>query len=300
VRISVIVPTYKRAPSLRRCLQSLRAQDHPDFEILVVDDGSRDGSAEAVRSEFPEVRVFVQTRNLGPAAARNRGIRAATGELLAFTDDDCVPPTDWLRRHELLHAEARVGAAGGPQVARAPNFFDRFDMARQPGWYGAAAGSAPAGSDVLYSNNLSVRREVFEQVGLFDERFLSGEDPELTRRIARAGWVLLRDPGLRVEHAKVHSLRSYLATRFRRGCGSILTDLEAGTLRLRRFVPVPSPAGTLHHWRDFRRLFAGGAAELARFLALSVASRVAEVAGRVYYGLTRGRRRPGLASQPQR
>ena len=98
---------------------------------------------------------------------------------------------------------------------------------------------------------------------------------------------------------KVHSLRSYLATRFRRGCGSVLTDLDAGTLGLRRFVPVPSPAGTLRHWRDFRQSFAGGAAELARFLALSVASRLAEVAGRAWYGLTRGRRRPDLAAQSQ-
>jgi GT2 family glycosyltransferase len=300
VRVSVIVPTYQRAPSLRRCLEALRAQDHPNFEILVVDDASSDGGTERVCSELPEVRLFVLERNRGPAAARNRGIRAATGELLAFTDDDCVPPADWLRRHELLHADARVGAAGGLQVPGEPNFFDRFDMARDPDWGGAAAERAPTESDVLYSNNLSVRREVFERVGLFDERFLSGEDPQLTRRIARAGWLLLRDPGLRVEHAKVHSLGSYLATRFRRGCGSVLTDLEAGTLGLRRFVPFPSPAGTLHHWRDFRRLFAGGAAEFARFLALSVAARLAEVAGRVYYGVTRGRQRPGSAPGLQR
>lgn len=250
-----------------------------------------------VRSEFPEARVLVQECNRGPAAARNRAIRAASGELLAFTDDDCVPPGDWLRRHELLHADARVGAAGGLQVASAPNFFDRFDMARYPAWYGAAAGAAPTESDVLYANNLSVRREVLEQVGLFDERFLSGEDPELARRIAGAGWVLLRDPGLRVEHRKVHTLRSYLVTRFRRGCGSVLTDLDAGTLRLRRFVPALSPSATLRHWRDFRQLFGGGRAELARFLALSVVARIAEVAGRIYYGIARGRRPGGHAPQ---
>jgi GT2 family glycosyltransferase len=290
VRVSVIVPTHDRKAALHRCLTALRAQEHPDFETLVVDDASSDDTAEMVRGEFPEVRLIVLDRNRGAATARNHGIEAAGGELLAFTDDDCIVPPDWLLRHERLHADAKIGAAGGPLVSAAPNFFDRFDMARYPAWHAPTADPEPAPADELYANNLSVRREVLERVGRFDERYLSGEDPQLTRRIGRAGYALLRDPELRVEHGKVHTLRSYLVTRFHRGCGSVLADLDAGTLRLRRFVPVPSPGQMRRHWQAFQRLFGGGASELARFTALSVAARFAEVAGRAYYRWTRGRR----------
>ena len=77
-RISVIVPTRNRKDSLRVCLAALRDQQHPDFELVVVDDASSDETAAMVANEFPEVRLFVQRRQGGAAATRNRGIEEAT------------------------------------------------------------------------------------------------------------------------------------------------------------------------------------------------------------------------------
>jgi glycosyltransferase involved in cell wall biosynthesis len=96
--ISVIIPTHNRKDLLRRCLAAATSQDYPDYEVIVVDDGSTDGTGAMVRREFPQVRYIRQERNRGPAAARNRGIKVATGEIIAFTDDDCLLPLDFLSR----------------------------------------------------------------------------------------------------------------------------------------------------------------------------------------------------------
>ena len=104
--VSVVVPTRDRPESLRRCLGALRAQDLAELEVIVVDDGSRDrGAVEAaLAGAAPGVRLL-RTPGRGPAAARNRGVRAATGEVVCFTDDDCEPEPGWAR---LLAGRSRV------------------------------------------------------------------------------------------------------------------------------------------------------------------------------------------------
>jgi len=95
--ISVVIPTYNRAPVLRLCLDALAAQDYAGpWQVIVVDDGSTDETPD-VMSAFPGF-VYLQQENRGPAAARNRGIQEAKGEIVAFTDDDCLAPADWLSR----------------------------------------------------------------------------------------------------------------------------------------------------------------------------------------------------------
>ncbi|MBX3734632.1 MAG: glycosyltransferase [Verrucomicrobiae bacterium] len=95
-RVSVVVASYNGDATLRSCLQSLEALNYPDYEVLLVDDGSTD-STPAVASEFPAVRYFRHAMNQGLGVARNTGIAAATGEIVAFTDSDCRPDEDWLR-----------------------------------------------------------------------------------------------------------------------------------------------------------------------------------------------------------
>jgi hypothetical protein len=94
--VSVIVPVYNDADRLRTCLHALAQQTYPDsrLEIIVVDNGSTDGSA-TVAARFPRVRVESEP-TVGSYAARNRGIGVATGEVLAFTDADCIPTRDWV------------------------------------------------------------------------------------------------------------------------------------------------------------------------------------------------------------
>ena len=93
-RVSVVVATFNGARTLKRCLESLAHLNYPDYEVIVVDDGSTDGTAQ-IAKQFPSVR-YVGQANLGLSAARNAGIAAATGEIVAFTDDDCRADEDWL------------------------------------------------------------------------------------------------------------------------------------------------------------------------------------------------------------
>jgi len=92
MRFSIIIPTHNRKETLRRSLSAAIVQDYLNYEVIVVDDGSSDGTGEMVRREFPHVRCIRQEPNRGPATARNQGIKVATGEITAFTDDDCLVP----------------------------------------------------------------------------------------------------------------------------------------------------------------------------------------------------------------
>src|SRR5437764_138198 len=119
MRFSVVIPTFNRQATLHQTLKAIEAQDALSFEVIVVDDGSTDGTKEAVTSEFPSVQ-YIQQENQGPAAARNTGIRAVAGDIVVFTDDDCVPPPDWLSR--LANGYARY-----PEVAGVGGYLEAPD-----------------------------------------------------------------------------------------------------------------------------------------------------------------------------
>ena len=96
IEVSVIVPTYNRKAWLKECLDALIKQTYPRtrYEIIVADDGSSDGTAELVKS-YKGI-IYLHQQNQGQAAARNLGLSAAHGSIIAFTDDDCIPSKDWI------------------------------------------------------------------------------------------------------------------------------------------------------------------------------------------------------------
>jgi glycosyltransferase involved in cell wall biosynthesis len=220
MRVSIVTPTYKRTDSLRRCLAALQRQTYPDFEIIVVDDGGFEPTRDMLAREFPNIRYLEQSRQ-GPAAARNLGIRAATGDVIAFTDDDCEAPPDWLAR--LIDGYARypqvVGVGGGliapPDLLRT-NVFAQYE--RYVALHTYHAGSAeviggfecPAGGTA----NMSYTRDILERVSGFDTGFPvpAGEDADLKLRITQTGAQLLYIP-VWVQHNQ-----DYNWPRFRRQC----------------------------------------------------------------------------------
>src|SRR4051794_32738190 len=113
-RFSIIVPVFNRSASLRRLLQALAAQDFPPdrFEILVCDDGSTEDLAAIVRGEAEAASipmVYLREENRGAGPARNLGMDQSAGEILAFTDSDCVPDPDWLRALDRSFEDPAIG-----------------------------------------------------------------------------------------------------------------------------------------------------------------------------------------------
>jgi GT2 family glycosyltransferase len=291
MRISVVIATYNRKDLLLGCLAAVTRLEYPDFEVIVADDGSTDGCIDAARQQFPQVRYLSHPMNTGEPAARNRGVRAATGDIIAFTDDDCIPPRDWLQRHARHYGDPAIAAAGGPQVCPAPNFYEAFDMAQWSIRFDTIETiDRICDYEHLLTGNMSVRSAMFDRVGLFDEQFRSGCDSDFIRRVSRAGYRFVRDPDLRVDHLKVHGFRSYLGFRFRRALGSVLIDVKEETLSGRRFVPIINLGRTSRNWQRFAQGHGGGFVQCAGFWGLATLTRAVEVAGRAYYFVTVGRR----------
>ena len=209
-RCSVIVPVLNGGAELEVCLESIREQDHDSYELIVVDDGSTDGSAE--RAEELADRVVRRSSCGGPGLARNAGAKLARGGVLAFTDADCVLPPDWLGKMERAMEEPAVGAAaGGYAFSVTREFVARFnllELAHRRRSFGPFV-------DTASTSNFAVRADLFHSVGGFptDLDYASTEDMVLTlkiSRIARIAW--LPDNG--IGHHFRSSLGAYLRQQF--------------------------------------------------------------------------------------
>lgn len=228
--VSVIIPSYNARRTIEPCLRALRAQEFEgSYEVLLAD-SSDDGTAELVARDFPEVRLLRFDKRTLPGLARNEGIRQSKGALLAFTDADCVVPSDWLRRMAEGHAAAHCSAFGGSVTNALP---------RNPvAWGGLLVEfneflpSSPARTtELLPTCNVCYRREVFERNGLFPEDLWPSEDHIFSWRLAEAGERLWFDPSLVVRHLFRPSFGAFVRHQLRLG--------EASA-RARRLVALPN------------------------------------------------------------
>lgn len=209
--ISVVIPVHDGEATLSACLGSLRAQTLPPdrFEVIVVDNNSRDRSAAIARSA-PGVKLVAETRQ-GAYEARNRGLSVARGQVIAFTDPDCVAEPDWLETVAAALSDGAFIAVGDTLPAGGSRA-----LALLATYAGAKDEFVFGGSDVsLYygrTNNMAVTRSVFETLGPFVEQ-PRGADAMLVRAAAaRFGTASIRfEPRMRVRHAQLDSLGSYLS-----------------------------------------------------------------------------------------
>jgi GT2 family glycosyltransferase len=206
-RVSVVVCTYNGGRTLDQCLRSLEALDYPDYEVIVVDDGSTDDTA-AILQHFPGVHAIRQT-NHGLSYARNGGLHAATGSIVAYTDSDCFADPNWLTHLVDRLQRCTAAAVGGP------------NLSPQDGWLAACVAASPGQpTHVLSSDqeaehipgcNMAFRREALLAIGGFDYQYRkAGDDVDVCWRLQQAGYWITFAPGAFVWHHRRQTPRTYL------------------------------------------------------------------------------------------
>ncbi len=210
--LSVIIPNWNGARYLVGCLESLRAQSYRRFELLVVDNGSTDGSDRMVVERFPEFRLIRLESNRGFAAAVNEGIRHSKGDLVALLNNDAEAETDWLERlaeASVVHPEAGFFACKillydhRDQIHSAGDFYSRDGIPGNRGVWQKDEGQYDREEYVTAAcgGASGWRRSLFEDAGLFDESlFMYCEDVDLSLRAQLRGHRCLYLPGARVYH----------------------------------------------------------------------------------------------------
>ncbi|MFC1532326.1 glycosyltransferase family 2 protein [Thermodesulfobacteriota bacterium] len=226
--LSVIIPAYNAEQTLPSLLDSLSQQSFKDFEVIVVDDCSKDSTARIVqRYAFNLIQL---ERNRGPAFCRNIGVKNAQGEILAFTDSDCRADHTWLENiHNhiiydnieavmgrlILKSSTRLGdsisALGFP--AGGSVGFDRIWRVDNNGY-----------TESLSSCNCAIRKDIFNKIGSFDETFpyAGGEDSFLAYSLKQSGYRIKYCPDIIMYHEARDSLSEFLKWQFRRGVSSYI------------------------------------------------------------------------------
>ncbi len=209
--VSVVIPTFDRPEGLRRCVAAMLGQTHADLEVIVCDDGGSTPAAATLADIADDRLIVLRQDNAGPAAARNRGAAAATGDLLAFTDDDCAPRPDWLARFAAAWDDEPRRAVGGRTVNALPD--NPFSEASQVvvDWLYDQLNADPADAAFFTSNNLAVGRQAFLEAGGFDESYplAAGEDRAWCRTWRRGGGRLAYVTTAIIDHHHELSLRSF-------------------------------------------------------------------------------------------
>ncbi len=220
-KISIVVCAYNAETTIRECLDGIRALDYPDYETIVIDDGSTDETA-AIAREYA-VRM-VSTENRGLSNARNLGLELASGEIVAYLDSDAYPDPHWLQYlARTFLASTHVGVGG-------PNLPPPGD-----GWIAESVAAAPGGpTHVLITDeqaehipgcNMAFRTDALRDIGGFDPRFrAAGDDVDVCWQLQARGWTLGFSPAAVVWHHRRNSVVAYW--RQQRGYGRAEALLE--------------------------------------------------------------------------
>lgn len=204
--ISVVIPTYNRADSLKNCLNSLKKQIFKDFEVIIVDDGSKDNTKEVFDLLKNENFRYVYKENGGQSSARNLGVREAMGDIIAFTDDDCVVCPEWLKEVNDRFVGDVKCVKGRTEVMNISPFTKKI----KKHIYSSSSAA---------TNNIAYNRSAIMSVGLFDESMRLHEDLDLLWRFKLAGFKKSYNDDMVVFHEFEKNMGEFKKVCFNRGIG---------------------------------------------------------------------------------
>jgi glycosyltransferase involved in cell wall biosynthesis len=215
IRYSIIIPAYNSASTISKTLQGLFLQNGiEETEIIVVDDGSTDETAELVK-DFP-VR-YIWKANGGPASARNLGIKKAQAEIILFLDSDCIPQYGWLKAMIEPFCDPQISGVKGVYITRQKSlvarfvqceFEERYRMLKKQNYI-----------DFVDSYSAGFKKEALLKVGGFDEYFpkADNEDVDLSYKLAKSNYRMVFQPQAVVEHIHPANLKKYIKVKFYSG-----------------------------------------------------------------------------------
>jgi len=241
--MSVIICAHNAEATLDECLRHASALDYEPFEVIVVDDGSTDGTPDIAREHG--VRLLSVPHG-GLAAARNEGMRAATGEIVAYLDSDAYPSAEWLLYLALGFDRPDVVGVGGPNTAAPHDGLGSHQVAAAPGGpVHVLLGDDRA--EHIPGCNMAFRKSILEQMGGFDPIFIvAGDDVDICWRIIDRGWHIGFHPAALVWHHRRPGLRAYLRQQVGYGRSEALVEARhphrftsAGTARWRGRIYQP-------------------------------------------------------------
>lgn len=213
--VGIVIPAYNCEKTILNTLHAVLAQTHADIDLIVVDDGSTDKTAEIIHS-VRGVRYIYQD-NAGPATARNRGAQEVKSDLVFFTDSDCIPRKDWIERALGYFEDPSVAVvAGSYGIANPENILAR--CVHKEILYRHHR-LMPLYPKVFGSYNFGIRKKVFEIVGGFNTsyRHASGEDNDLSYKILKAGYKIYFAKEALVDHYHPEKVKKYLREQYRHG-----------------------------------------------------------------------------------
>jgi GT2 family glycosyltransferase len=244
-RASVVVCTRNGAKTLRDCLAGVLELNYPDFEVLVVDDGSTDATT-AIARAFPF--LVINSAGRGLSHARNRGLRASTGEIVAYLDDDARPDPHWLTHIAATLSTTEHAGVGGPNIAPANSSLVAQCVDQAPGLPTHVLLDDRV-AEHIPGCNMAFRRDRLKAIGGFDPQFrTAGDDVDLCWRLQERGWTLGFNAAAIVFHHRRDSVRGYLRQQFAYGTAEALLE--------RKWPEKYNGAGHLT-WRG--RVYTGGA-----------------------------------------
>jgi len=222
IKISIVIPAFNEGENIRECVRSLKAQDFPkdDFEIIAVDNNSTDDTLELIKTlDIPYTVEYTK----GPAAAKNAGIKMATGNIIAFVDGDCVADGKWLKEIVTVFKDSNTGCVAGEIMAMEHENMSHLEQ------FLIKKGHLSQNQHVknpflpfAATANAAYRKEVFEKIGLFDEALHIGEDADMSWRMQlKTNYKLTFSSSAVVSHPYETSLKALFRQKQRHACGGV-------------------------------------------------------------------------------
>ncbi|MBM3810301.1 MAG: glycosyltransferase [Acidimicrobiia bacterium] len=259
-RISVVVCSYNGQRYLAQCLEHLSRLAYPNYEVILVDDGSRDRTAEIGGAHGARV---ISVENGGLSRARNIGMEAATGEIVTYIDDDAYPDPHWLHYLGYIYATTEFGGAGGPNLPPPGDGLIADCVARAPGGpIHVLVGDREA--EHIPGCNSSFRKAALKEAGGFDPAFrAAGDDVDLCWRVQEKGWKVGFHPAAVVWHHRRNSIRAYWKQQAGYGKAEALLERkwperydDLGHLAWRGRIYAAALLQMASRWRS--RIYSGG------------------------------------------